>query len=307
MKQQRVVLVYNPCSNGLLVHRANDSVENYLQSLLDPLKEEFGLSYELVCLEKESLAALPARFDKQPPDAVWVAGGDGSVLALADITRERNLPLGVVPAGTMNLLARDLGMSLDLATAFRQLAGAEAAPIDIAEVNGHAFLCISNLGLSTRFTQLREARRHQAAWLRWPSITWHMITALLNYPNMRMEIKASGRTWGVKSRAVAITNNPLSNSSSLLPARASLDAGKLAIYVTAETSPWSLPRLYTRMMRGNWQHEPELLVIHTEEAVFKLPRRRRIRLMSDGELLTLKTPLRYRIRAGGLNVLRPAL
>ena len=47
MKQQRVVLVYNPCSNGLLVHRANDSVENYLQSLLDPLKEEFDFGWKV--------------------------------------------------------------------------------------------------------------------------------------------------------------------------------------------------------------------------------------------------------------------
>lgn len=307
MKHQNVILVYNPCSNGLLPHRAAGSVEPFLHSLLEPLKAEFGLNYELLCLEGDTLKQLDERLDSDPPDAIWVAGGDGSVLALADLTRKRGIPLGVVPAGTMNLLARDLGMSLELGTAFRQLASADAIPIDMAEVNGHPFLCISNLGLSTRFTQLREARRHQNAWLRWPSIAWHMITALFNYPNMRIEIRAQGRTWGVKSRAIAITNNPLCNNASLLPARAALDSGKLAIYVTAETSAWSLPRLYLRMMRGKWQHQPELLVIHTDEAVFKIPRRRRIRLMSDGELLTLKTPLRYRIRARSLNMLRPAV
>jgi hypothetical protein len=58
-------------------------------------------------------------------------------------------------------------------------------------------------------------------------------------------------------------------------------------------------------MLGNWQHDPELLVIHTPEAVLRLPRRRSLKVMTDGELQTYRTPLRYSLSPRQLKVLRP--
>ncbi|MGV3525485.1 MAG: diacylglycerol/lipid kinase family protein [Candidatus Sericytochromatia bacterium] len=302
---RRIVLVYNPASCAWLSHAQPEDTERYLREQLDPL----DLAYDLVPFDGDTLAALPAQLKALHSEAIWVAGGDGSVLALAPIAKQLDLPLGVIPAGTMNLLARDLGMSLDLPTALRQLASAETVPIDVADVNGYPFLCISNLGVSTRYTQLREDMRHQSGWVRWPSLTWHMLQTLFNYPLLHLRIVANGQSWRVKSRAVSITNNPLCDNGGLVPSREVLDSGKLGIYVTQETAIWSLPRLMAKLMLGNWQHDPEMLAIHTEEAMihFSRRRKRKIKVMSDGEIFTHRTPLHYRIRAKHLPMLRPVV
>lgn len=302
-RRTRVLLVYNPHANCLLPdHRpAGLSPEAWLRQLLQPLNYDV----ELLALDADSLRQLPARLAAARPAAVWVAGGDGSVLAVSRITRRLDLPLGVIPAGTMNLLARDLGMSLNLPDALQQLARAEVSEIDVAEVNGHPFLCISNLGLSTRFSQLREQRRHVSAWRRWPFIVYRMIKSLFDYPPLRFEIRAEGQNWRVKSRSISISNNPLGETAGMLPSRPRLDSGSLAVYVTRERSVWSLPRLYARLMRGRWKQDPELICIESNQAELNVPRRRSIRLMLDGELKHLSLPLRYRLQPRVLKILRP--
>jgi diacylglycerol kinase family enzyme len=296
-----ITLLYNPHANYWLTYGNAEATEAYLHELMAPLE----VNYTLVALAEMPMNALEAQLKAFQTDALWVAGGDGSILAMATLAQKLDIPLGVLPAGTMNLLARDLGMSLDLSIAIQQLATAPVVRIDVASINQQPFLCISNVGLSTRFTQLREEMRHQPAWVRWPSIVWQMGHALFKYRNLRIDIEANGETLRLKTRAISIANNPLSNQGSLLPSRDTLDSGQLAIYVTKETTIWSMPRLYSRLMLGNWQHDPELLVIHTPEAVLRLPRRRSLKVMTDGELQTYRTPLRYSLSPRQLKVLRP--
>ncbi|HEY9839180.1 MAG: diacylglycerol kinase family protein [Candidatus Sericytochromatia bacterium] len=298
---QRIALVYNPDSNVWLRYASQRDAESFLQQLLDP----FGLDYELIPFSDISLDTLPERIRQTRSTAIWAAGGDGTALAMAPLAQQLELPLGILPTGTINMLARDLGISLNLATAVRQLLEASVSEIDMAEVNGRPFLCISNLGLATRFSQLREDMRHRSGWIRWPAIFWHMVRTLLSYPNLHIEIEAEGKTWKIKSRAISISNNPLCDQGGILPYRDRIDTGKLAIYITKETSIWSIPRLLSRLMMGNWQHDPELLVIHTPEALLRLPHHRSIRLMIDGEVSRLSTPLRYLIRAHSLKILKP--
>lgn len=296
-----ITLLYNPRSNYWLTYGPTEATEAYLHGQMALLK----VNYTLVALTDMPLKALEIQLKASQTEALWVAGGDGSILALSTLAHKLDIPLGVIPAGTMNLLARDLGMALDLPTAFQQLATAAVIEMDVASVNQQPFLCISNVGLSTRFTQLREEMRHQPAWKRWPSIVWQMGQALFKYRNLRIDIEANGKTVRLKTRAISVANNPLSNQGSLLPSRDTLDSGQLAIYVTKETTIWSVPRLYSRLMLGNWQQDPELLVIHAPEAVLRLPRRRSLKVMTDGELQTYRTPLRYSLSPRQLKVLRP--
>jgi diacylglycerol kinase family enzyme len=90
---------------------------------------------------------------------VFVLGGDGTVLAVAGAVLGRDVAIGIVPLGTANLLARDLGLPLDPADAVDALAKAEVRRIDVGRVNGELFLCASMLGLTTTLARAREAAR----------------------------------------------------------------------------------------------------------------------------------------------------
>lgn len=299
---QRITLVYNQASCNWLHYADTGSTEAALHQLLDPLP----LEVDLVALTPQSLKQLPQRLRATQSQAIWAAGGDGTVLALARIAKAQNLPLGILPTGTLNLMGRDLGMSLVLAEAIQQLLAAQICTIDMAEVNGHPFLCISNLGVSTRYTQLREALRFKASWVRWPRVAWYMLKMYFKYPPHHICIMSQGQTLRFKSRSVSVTNNLLCENGGFVLSRDQLDAGKLGVYVVQESSAWSVPRLFSRFFLGRWKQDPDLLQLDTTEMkLYFGRRRRRITVMNDGEILKLYTPLHYRLHVKSLKMLRP--
>lgn len=87
---------------------------------------------------------------------VLIAGGDGTVGAAAAIACGGNCELAILPAGTLNHLARDLGLPEDLVEAATVAHGTATRSIDVAEVNGHLFLNTSSVGAYARFVQTRE-------------------------------------------------------------------------------------------------------------------------------------------------------
>lgn len=295
-------LMYNPRS-GFFIDQAELSATDCIHKLL----QDCGATQvQPQVLDLSRLAALEASWQQEKPPAVWVMGGDGTVLALASITAKLNIPLGILPGGTMNLLARDLGIALDIRSAIQQLLTASVTYIDMAEVNGQPFLCSSNLGVTTRITQCREELRHTHRWIRWPLVGWHLFKYLLVYPSMHIHVELNdGRSQRWHSRAVLISNNLLSGTDWLIPQRAKLDQGVLGVYVTHGDSFWTLPRLAFKTMTGDWQEDDELEVFQTQHVVIKFRLKRKINLMFDGEIKRFKTPLDYRLKPAALPVLKP--
>src|SRR5215204_5619046 len=97
-----------------------------------------GIAGEIIRVGPDGLGdALTAAAAEQRP--VIVAGGDGSVSAAVQRFAGTGIPLGVLPFGTYNLLAQDLGMSTELEEAVRQLAGADERRIDLGQVGRRRF------------------------------------------------------------------------------------------------------------------------------------------------------------------------
>ena len=86
-------------------------------------------------------------------EAVIVAGGDGTVTSTIPLALERGVPLGIVPLGTFNDLARTLGIPLDLSQACRVIVGEHKMRIDVGHVNGRYFVNESSVGVSTRIAR----------------------------------------------------------------------------------------------------------------------------------------------------------
>ena len=80
--------------------------------------------------------------------AIVVAGGDGSLNAVAEAVVKTKLPLGIIPAGTANDLARSLGLPLDMEEAADVIAAGHCKQIDVGDVNGHKFFNVASVGLS---------------------------------------------------------------------------------------------------------------------------------------------------------------
>src|ERR671936_141041 len=99
---------------------------------------------------------------------IVAAGGDGTVNAVAAHLVGTETPLGVIPAGTLNHFARDVGVGRDVAHALRVLARGYTLPVDVARVNERLFLNNSSIGLYAHMVEIR--RRYEARLGKWRAL-----------------------------------------------------------------------------------------------------------------------------------------
>lgn len=238
-------------------------------------------------------------------EIIVAAGGDGTATALAGAVIDSDKTLAVLPLGTMNLLARDLGLPLDLGQAIAALGNLQPQHIDVGEVNGRIFLHNVTIGFAPALAARRElirGRRDIAAKFEYLR---HFLHRLFEARRLAIRITpGSGAPRLERVRAVTISNNSYEEGVGRLFSRQHLDSGELALYIFRRLSLADLLRLLLGMLIGHWRHD-EALAIEKACAVTIELRREKVRVTIDGEVETLAVPLRFRIRPQALSVLAP--
>jgi diacylglycerol kinase family enzyme len=235
-------------------------------------------------------------------EAVVVGGGDGTVAAAAQRLAGTGIALGILPLGTMNMLAKDLGIPPGLEAA-EALAHGETRAIDAAEVNGHVFLCLSVLGLPTALGRHRERHRGAGGRLR---LALAALRTMLRYPPLRLRVALDGdASEEVFTRALAVANNAYAEGFGEVFRRERLDRGELVCYRARHFGAWWIVTMLAAMALGAWRRRPGLAERRGQHLTIQ-SRRPALRVMNDGEAVLLTPPLRYAIRPGALRVLVPA-
>jgi diacylglycerol kinase (ATP) len=151
MPRRRALLIVNANSRSGAA-QLRSAVERLEAHGIEPVHRECGSRDELSPLIVEH---------GRDVDFVAVGGGDGTLNAAALGVIERGLPLGVIPMGTANDLARTLGIPTDLDEAARIIAEGRTRRIDLGLVNGEPFFNVASIGLSAELAQelTREIKR----------------------------------------------------------------------------------------------------------------------------------------------------
>ena len=150
---------------------------------------------------------IPLEVVSQDRHAVTLTGGDGTVTSAAARLTDTPSALGVLPLGTMNLLARDIGVPLELDEAVRALAAGEIKAVDAAEVNGHVFLNHSVLGLYPRLVEEREHTRKAWHLHKWPAMAVAWAKVLRTKPMVDVDLLVGGESRRFRTPALAVANN----------------------------------------------------------------------------------------------------
>jgi diacylglycerol kinase family enzyme len=228
-------------------------------------------------------------------------GGDGTINGAASAVVGRKVPLGVLPLGTLNHFAKDLGIPLDLDEATKVVLEGIVCQVDVGDVNGRVFLNNSSLGVYPAIVRLRERYRSKVRG-KWIAALWAGLTVLRRNPFMAVRIVVEGETIVRRTPLVLVANNEYRMSGIHAGTRESLARGRLALYVlNAERRPGLLRLAWQLLLKGAEQVK-EVDLIMVEEATVET-RRRLLQVATDGEVFTLESPLSYRIRPRALRVL----
>ncbi len=228
---------------------------------------------------------------------------DGTVSAAAGIAYREQVPLGVIPAGTMNLFARSLQVPLNIEEALEAIASGEVRDIDIATANGRPFIHQFSVGIHAKLVKLRESLTYRSRIGKMFASTRAFLGAIANAPNFHADVLTPN---GIERRATAgisVSNNPLEGT---LPHAQRLDAGVLGIYVIAPLNAWIVAKLSWGAIRGHWKALPEINEREAREVTIRFPRRKKGAVaVIDGELVKLARSVDIKIHPGALKVIMP--
>ena len=237
-------------------------------------------------------------------ETIVAGGGDGTVSSVASVIIGTNKLLGVLPFGTMNHFAKDLGIPLDLAGAAEIIVAGHATNVDVGEVNGQIFINNSSLGLYPTLVHKRE-RQQQLGWGKWPAYIWAALAVMRRYPFLNVHVGVDGADLKSRTPFVFIGNNEYEMETLNIGGRAHLDKGQLSLYMTNRTGRLGLLRLALRALLGGLRQEKDFVHLCTKEIRIET-RHKRVRAARDGEVTRIAPPLVYRARPGALRVLTPA-
>jgi len=249
-------------------------------------------------------AAARAAASSSEADTVVFGGGDGTLSTGAAALAGGDKVLGVLPLGTFNHFAKDLGVPLKLEDAVLTIALGHVREVDVAEVNGRPFLNNSSIGLYPQMVRARDELRRHRGMRKGPAMLRAAREVLREPPFLRVDLQVQGDVARVRTPFVFVGNNRYEMTLFSLGARSSLERGELSVYVARNTRRWGIVRLALRALLGRLRQDKEfeaLTVPHVEVAMH----RRIVRVALDGEVFRMESPLRYRSRPRALRVLAP--
>ncbi|MCA1619077.1 MAG: hypothetical protein LC795_07150 [Acidobacteria bacterium] len=237
--------------------------------------------------------------------AVVAGGGDGTVGSVAGALAGTDLPLGVLPLGTLNHFAKDLGIPLGLEEAARNVCEGRVVSVDVGEVNGQVFVNNSSLGLYPRIVRRREKLQEREGSGKWSALARAGLAVLRRHPFLNVRLDADGRRITRKTPFVFVGNNEYETEGLQLGGRSRLDAGRLSLYVAHRTGRLGLLRLVLSALLGRLRQAHDFDALRAEEIWVETRRAKRLPVATDGEVTVMTTPLHYRVRPGALKVIVP--
>ena len=239
-------------------------------------------------------------------EAVVMAGGDGTMSAGAAALAGGDCPMGVLPLGTLNHFARDLGIPQDMDGAIAVVASGIVKRVDVGEANGRIFLNNASIGLYPHAVAAREKQQDENGTGKWVAMARAGLATLRRFPVVRVTLNLPTGTARLTTPLVFIGNNKYEMTLLALGKREVLDGGDLWLYVASNHGRIGFVSLALRAVIGRLDQARDFLGVAVPEVTIE-DRRRSIPIAFDGEVCAMDSPLRCRCRPAALPVIVPAL
>ena len=287
---KRALLLLN--RNARRGEEAADKVVETLEGLgVDILEAQAG--------KDESLSDLVVRH-RSEVDLVIVGGGDGTLNSAIDGIVETGLPLGIIPLGTANDLARTLGIPAEPELACQVIADGHARRIDVGQVNGKHFFNVASIGLSVEITR-RLTKDVKQTW----GVLAYLKTALqavYRARPFRAEIVTETETLVAWTVQIAVGNGRHYGGGMTICSAAEIDDHQLDLYSLEIRRWWQIIFLLRRLRTGELGPSRYARTLRGKSFIVRTLRPRSIN--TDGEI-TSQTPATFRVIPQALTLFVP--
>lgn len=238
-------------------------------------------------------------------DALVAGGGDGTLSCAAGHLADSGRPLGVLPLGTLNHLARDAGIPAGIEEAAAVIGAGHIKAIDLAEVNGRIFVNNSSVGLYPDMVRLREVEQGRLGRSKRRAMLSASLATLRSFRRLRLWVSAEGLEAPVRTPLLFVGNNRYQVNLFALGQRETLDDGELCLYAIRARSRVHLFWAGIRGIFSKLDQQRDFVTAYVKEAEVSSSREA-LTIAVDGETVRMELPLRYRIRPGALKLIVPA-
>ncbi len=234
-------------------------------------------------------------------DRVIVGGGDGTLNAAVQVLVQPGLPLGIVPLGTANNLARTLGIPTDLEAACAAAAGEVRRPIDLGWVNDRYFCTTASIGLSVQITEELSPGAKRT----WGPAAYALAAAraIRRARPIHATIEWEGGTKHSRTVQIVVGNGRYYGAALAVAEDATIDDARLDLYSIEVAHWWELVKLAPSLKLGTHTKRDEVEALRGRSFVVRT--RERLPIDLDGELGS-ETPGHFRVVPRALEVLVPA-
>lgn len=286
----------------VLVNRSGGTASSKGDKLgpeLEAAFEKAGVSIDLQLVEADALEAALKKAASRP--LVVVGGGDGTLGRMAGILADKGSTLGILPLGTRNHLARELGIPLDIPGAAALIASGSRRKIDLARVNGQAFVNNASIGLYPQLVRERD----QLDAPKWLAALPSAIAALRRVKHHRLSLAIPGNNSNIVTPMLFVGNNRYGLEAGQIGKRDALDGGVLSVFAVASRRRLALVGFAIRTLFGRANRDTDFAAIGDAPSFEVSGRSDDIDVALDGEVMRLDMPLHFECQAGALTVVAP--
>lgn len=272
------------------------------------LKQQFSSNHHTIDIQTVSsqnlVKSLEAGASNPNADALIACGGDGTASLTARLAYKNEKIFGLLPAGTMNLFARTLGMPIDLYDAAKALANSKVINSDLASINDEIYIHQFSIGLQPALIEKREEGNYNSKITKALSGIGATIASLSDEDNYQLKMEIGNEVAIHEVSLLTASNNPYGKDH--LPYADKLNAHKLGVYWASSLTGIEKASLVVDILSGNWNANADLK--HTSCETIKITIQNwtsGISASLDGELIKLEKELILKSLPGALKVLVP--
>lgn len=291
----------------VVVNQSSGSADQLSADLAASFKPHAIATEILAARNGDELAAHVQRATDEGARAIVAAGGDGTINTFAQALVGSELPLGIIPSGTFNYVAKNWRIPEDPQAAAALIADLHAVAVDIPAVNERVFLNNASIGLYATAILRREQQQARFGRHRWVAFSAALYAVMRPGRLLSIEVETADTVRRFRTHILFVGNNARQLEDYNLKGSECLARGDLVFHVAKPHTRLGLILLGLRLIFGRTTQADELESFCSAKVVISARRRRSLRVALDGELMRIALPLHFTIKRKALRMLLPRI